>query len=92
MSALNMVSLVEALSYQELGEQKAANLALEYYVEHLNKVYLSDSEFLERLDSLNPTPKKYWSTALPDIYGRVKLLNSKNEKLYLEDFNDVKKK
>ncbi len=92
MNALNMVSLVEALSYQELGEQKAANLTLEYYGEYLNKIYLTDIEFLERLDSLNPTPKKYWSTALPDIYDRVKLLNSKNEKFYLEDFNDVQKK
>jgi len=91
MNALNMVSLVEALSYQELGEQKVANLALDYYGDYLNKVYLSDSKFLGRLDSQSPTPKKYWETVLPDIYDRVKLLNSNNEKLYLEEFKNEKK-
>ena len=89
MNALNMVSLTEALAYLELGEQKAANLSMDYYGEYLNQLYLSDKEFLERLDSLNPSPKKYWSTKLPDIYNKVKRLNSEKEKLYLEEFNDV---
>lgn len=58
MNALNMVSLTETISYQELGEQKAANIALDYYGGYLDKVYISDKDFLERLDSLNPSPKK----------------------------------
>ena len=38
MNALNMVSLTEAISFQELGEQKAANIALESYGGYLDKV------------------------------------------------------
>ncbi len=89
MNALNMVSLTEAISYQELGEQIAANIALDYYCGYLNKMYISDREFLERLDSLNPSPKRYWSTKLPDICEKVKLLNSEKKELYLEEFTDV---
>ena len=85
MNALNMVSLTEALAYQELGEQKAANLSLNYYGDFLKKEYLSNIDFLERLDSLNPSPKRYWSTKLPDIYKNVKLLNSDIKKVYLEE-------
>ena len=92
MNALNMVSLTEAISYQELGEQKAANIALDYYGGYLDKVYISDKDFLERVDSLNPSPKKYWSTKLPDIYKKVKLLNSEKKDLYLEEFNNVQEK
>ena len=92
MNALNMVSLTEAISYQELGEQKAANIALDYYGGYLDKVYMSDKEFLERLDSLNPSPKKYWSTKLPDISEKVKLLNSEQKDLYLEEFTNVQEK
>lgn len=89
MNALNIVSLTEAMSFQELGEQKSANISLDYYGDYLNEVYISDKEFLERLDSLNPSPKKYWSTKLPDICEKVKLLNSEQEKIYLEEFTDV---
>ena len=92
MNALNMISLTEAISYQELGEQKAANITLDYYAGYLKKVYISDKEFLERLDSLNPSPKEYWSTKLPDICEKVKLLNSEKKELYLEEFIDVQKK
>lgn len=92
MNALNMVSLTEAISYQELGEQNAANIALDYYGGYLDKVYISDKDFLERLDSLNPSPKKYWSTILPDISKKVKLLNSEKKDLYLEEFNNVQEK
>ena len=92
MNALNMVSLTEAISYQELGEQNAANVALEYYGGYLDKVYISDKEFLERLDSLNPTPKKYWSTKLPDICKKVKMLNNEKKEYYLEEFNDEKER
>lgn len=88
LNALNMLSLTEALSYQELGEQKAANLTLDYYGGYLNKVYLFDEDFLERLDSLNPSSKKYWSTKLPDIYDKVKQLNSEKQTVYLEEFNN----
>ena len=53
---------------------------------------MSDKGFLERLDSLNPSPKKYWSTKLPEISEKVKLLNSEQKDLYLEEFTNVQEK
>lgn len=88
MNALNLVSLAETLAYQELGEYKAANTSLKYYGDFINETYLSDKSFLERLDSLNPSTKKYWSTVLPSIKSinkRIQLLNSENTNMLKED-------
>lgn len=84
MNALNLVSLVETLAYQELGEHKAANIALQYFGDYINKTYLSDKAFIERLDSLNPSPKKYWSTMLPSISDKIKQLDIDEKKLLEE--------
>ncbi len=84
MNALNLVSLAETLAYQELGEHKAANIALQYFGDYINKTYLSDKAFIERLDSLNPSPKKYWSTMLPSISDRIKQLDIEEKKLLEE--------
>ena len=84
MNALNLVSLAETLAYQELGEHKAANIALQYFGDYINKTYLSDKAFIERLDSLNPSPKKYWSTMLPSISDKIKQLDIDGEKLLEE--------
>lgn len=84
MNALNIVSLAETLAYQELGEHKAANIALQYFGDYINKTYLSDKAFIERLDSLNPSPKKYWSTMLPSISDKIKQLDIDGEKLLEE--------
>lgn len=84
MNALNLVSLAETLAYQELGEHKAANITLQYFGDYINKTYLSDKAFIERLDSLNPSPKKYWSTMLPSISNRIKQLDIEEKKLLEE--------
>lgn len=86
MNALNLVSLAETLAYQELGEHKAANVALQYFGDYINKTYLSDKSFMERLDSLNPSPKKYWSTTLPSISNKIKQLDIEEKKLLDEVF------
>lgn len=84
MNALNLVSLAETLAYQELGEHKDANIALQYFGDYINKTYLSDKAFIERLDSLNPSPKKYWSTMLPSISDKIKQLDIDEKKLLEE--------
>lgn len=84
MNALNLVSLAETLAYRELGEHKAANIALQYFGDYINKTYLSDKAFIERLDSLNPSPKKYWSTMLPSISDKIKQLDIDEKKLLEE--------
>lgn len=91
MNALNLVSLAETLAYQELGENKAANISLKYYGDFINETYLSDKSFLERLDSLNPSTKKYWSTVLPNINTRIQLLNSGSTKMLKEDIINEEK-
>lgn len=88
MNALNMISLTEAIAYQELGEQTAANISLQYYSDYINTTYLSNMKFIERLDSLNPSPKKYWSTILPNICKEIEKLNSGEEKKLLEEIKN----
>lgn len=91
MNALNLVSLAETLAYQELGEHKAANIALQYFGDYINKTYLSDKAFIERLDSLNPSPKKYWSTMLPSISDKIKQLDIDEKKLLEEVLQNEEK-
>lgn len=72
--AVNIVSLAEAMAYQEMGETKAAQLSLQYYAEYIKKVYLSEKGFVERLDMIDPSPENYWSKTLPDIEKRIETL------------------
>ena len=72
--AVNMVSLVEAMAYQEMGESEAAQISLQYYADYVNKTYLSQSGFTERLDMIDPSPENYWSKTLPNIEKRIQAL------------------
>lgn len=72
--AVNMVSLAEAIAYQEMGEPEAAQLSLQYYAEYIKKTYLSEKGFVERLDMIDPSPENYWSKTLPDIQKRIMAL------------------
>lgn len=82
LNAVNMVSLVETMVYNELGEPEAAKQCLLFYSDFLNKVYLSHKGFVERLDSIDPSPQKYWSKVLPDIKGKIHCLSAqKNEQI-----------
>lgn len=78
--AVNMVSLIEAMSYQELGETEAAWNSLEYYRNYIEEMYLSKNGFLERLDSIDSSPYDYWTKLLPKINNTIKLLPYNKEK------------
>lgn len=72
--AVNMVSLAEALAYQELGENDAARKSLTYYAEFIRKTYLKTPGLVERLDLMDPSPENYWSKMLPDIEKKIEAL------------------
>ena len=74
LSALNMVSLVEAMSYQEMGETVAAQISLKYYADYINEIYVSNKKFIERLDLIDPLPNLYWSKTLPQISMKIQAL------------------
>ena len=74
LSAVNMVSLVEAMAYQELGESVATRQSLQYYAEYLQNAYLSTEGLVQRLDLIDPAPENYWSKTLPDIKQRIQAL------------------
>lgn len=74
LSAVNMVSLAEAMAYQEMGETAAASQSLLYYAEYIDRAYLSDSKLVERLDQIDSSPEKYWSKTLPEIKQKIQAL------------------
>ncbi len=74
LSAVNMVSLAEAMAYQELGESGAARQSLQYYAGYLQKAYLSTNGLVQRLDLIDPAPENYWSKTLPDINKKIQAL------------------
>lgn len=88
LSAVNMVSLAEAMAYQELGESAAACQSLQYYTEYLQSTYLSTEGLVQRLDSIDPAPKNYWSKALPDIKKKIQALSCL-EKVPVSEGEDV---
>lgn len=74
--AVNVVSLVEAMAYQEIGETEAAQQSLKYYGEHLHATFLNKDGFVERLDQIDDSPENYWSKTLPDIERKIMALPS----------------
>lgn len=72
--AVNMVSLTEAMAYQELGEDAAARKSLAYYADYIQNTYLSIPGLVKRLDSVDPSPENYWSKTLPDIKKKIEAL------------------
>ena len=83
--AVNMVSLAEAIAYQEMGETEAAKVSLEYYAKFIQRTYLETKGFVERLDMIDPSPENYWTQKLPEIENRILALPSDNPALRLED-------
>ena len=83
--AINMVSLTEALSYQEMGETESAYQSLEYYAQYINKTYLEHNGFVQRLDMIDPSPINYWSNTLPQISEKIKKLSSPSSINLLEE-------
>lgn len=72
--AVNMVSLVEAIAYQEIGEELAARQSLQYYADYLQKTYLEPEGLVQRLDLIDPSPESYWSNKLPQIKESINAL------------------
>ena len=72
--AVNMVSLVEAIAYQELGEHEAARKSLLYFADFIENTYISVPGLVQRLDMIDPSPENYWSKTLPDIGEKIKAL------------------
>lgn len=87
LSAVNMVSLAEAMSYQEMGENAAARQSLQYYAGYIEKSYLSTKGLVERLDLIDPAPENYWTKTLPDIKKKIQALPCVEEVALLEGEN-----
>lgn len=81
--AVNMVSLVEAMAYQEMGETEAAYQSLQYYAGYIQRTYLETKGFVERLDLIDPSPENYWSKTLPDIERKIQALPCYEERMLL---------
>ena len=77
-STINMVSLVEALAYHELEEYGSEQQSLIYYADFIQKTYLDDSKLLKRLDSIDPSTERYWTTKVPIIETKIR----KQKELY----------
>lgn len=86
--AVNMVSLAEAMAYQEMGESEAARKSLEYYGGYIKKTYLSTKDLVERLDLIDPSPTEYWTKTLPDIEKKIQALPCVQEQLLIGDEDD----
>lgn len=90
--AVNMVSLAEAMAYQEMGENEAARRSLQYYAAFLQDTYLAVPGLVERLDLIDSSPQNYWSKTLPDIEKKIKALPYVTEILYIGDQDDEEEK
>ncbi len=90
LAAVNMVSLSEAMAYQELGESAAARQSLQYYADYLENAYLSTDGLVQRLDLIDPSPENYWSKTLPNIRKRIQALPCIKDERLLEGEDDGK--
>ena len=82
-SAINMVSLVEALAYHELEEYGSEQQSLTYYADFIQKTYLDDSKLLKRLDSIAPSTERYWTNKVPIIETKIRKQKELYDKLEL---------
>ncbi len=74
LNSINLVSLTQAIAYQELGEFNSLRVALNYYSDYIEKAYFVDDGLIERLDSIDPSPENYWTNALPKIKKIIRTL------------------
>ncbi|WP_130819543.1 hypothetical protein [Anaerococcus vaginimassiliensis] len=74
LNAINMVSLVEALAYKELGEDEAAKESLLYFSNFIDKEYLENSKITERLQLIDTGNYKFWEEKLTTIKNNIEIL------------------
>lgn len=84
LDAINMVSLVEALAYQEMGEDIAARKSLQYYANYIENTYMSNKNIIERLNLIDPSKRNNWSELLLDISKKIHELSNIEESKKLE--------
>lgn len=84
LSAVNMVSLVEAIAYQEMGEPASARQSLLYYADYIEKAYLETKGFVEKLDLIDESPENYWTKILPQIKKKINELPCIEENKLIE--------
>lgn len=87
LSTINMVSLAEAMAYQEMGENAAARQSLQYYAGYIEKSYLSTKGLVERLDLIDKASENYWTKTLPDIREKIQALPCVEEVVLVEGGN-----
>jgi len=74
LKAVNMVSFVQAMAYQNLGEYEVARMSLIYYAEFIKDTYTSNPDLLVRLDMVDPSSENYWTKSLPVIEEKIQKL------------------
>lgn len=74
LEAINMVSLTEAMAYQDLGEFDAARQSLEYYSGYLEQAYLASDGLINRLDSMDSSTDCEWTKRLSQITRNINTL------------------
>ena len=79
--AVNMVSLAEAVAYQQIGEMEASVKSIQYYGAFIKENYLAEPRLVERLDMIDPSEKNYWSINVPEIEKKINMLPCMNEVL-----------
>ena len=88
LAAINLVSLAEAMAYQEMGETESAQLSLQYYADYIQKAYLDDENFVQRLDMIDSSTELHWSKTLSEIKQRIQALPYNANSLQLGESND----
>lgn len=81
--AVNMVSLAEAMAYQELGETESAQISLQYYADYIHENYLQPRNFIERLSMMDELPQNDWKQTLFDIAKRIQALPCNVERILI---------
>lgn len=74
LNTINMVSLVQALAYKELGEDEAAKESLLYFSDFIEKEYLDSPKIIERLQLVDSGTYEFWEEKLISIKNNIESL------------------
>lgn len=73
-NAIYRSALVEAIAYLQMGEYSTASIVIQQYASYINKSRLGDKKFIERLDSMESSPKISWARIATMVNEEIKLL------------------
>ncbi len=74
LNTINMVSLLQALAYKELGEDEAAKESLLYFSDFIEKEYLYSPKIIERLQLVDSGTYEFWEEKLISIKNNIESL------------------